>query len=279
LAYPPRPGASAQVSSAQATKRFKNDLDQLLKNLKASLAEAKATFFDELEAFEDQVKADAYDVATVTDLFDVLSAMMGSIGQDVRSVGDGTNAAATQALVALAAGGDLAGVLPDGFYPGDAGLVDKLDAAVRKAQDKTVAAVAKRLKKTRTLVEKHADVGLTVILTAPGSIRDTNRSEDGSLLLGNDVGFTCDCLIAVSDLGQVEDGVIFVGGTASPGLGGVSVSLSGPESGFDVSDVPTVDLMRWSVSFVGDGMAEGTYTTAATQGTNGPLATGSIGVR
>jgi hypothetical protein len=270
-------GASAQVTPGEASHQLKSDLAEELKDLKASLAEAKATFFDELGAFEALVKAGDYDVSAVADLFDNLTTMMGSIGAAVRSVGNGTSTAAGDALEALAGGGDLNGVFPDGFYPGDGGSVDVLRAKVRKEQDKVIAAVAKRMRKTLALVEKHANVGMTVSLAAPGSMRDLTWDENGGFFFSDESPITCDALIGVSDLGQAADGVIFVGGTANPNLGAVALESIGPEGNTTSGGVPALVVERWSTSI--SGLDEGVYAISATQGTGGPLATGSVGVR
>ncbi len=271
--------AAAQLTPQQAQQQFNGDLADALKNLKTSLASAKAMFFADLAAFETLVKSGGYDLAAVTALFEDLQTMMGSIGQAVRSTGNTASLSATDALSDLAAGGDLGGVFPAGFYPGDGGSVDVLRAATRKAQDKTIAAVAKRLKKTRALVEKQANVGMTVALAAPGSMRDIFWDEDGGFFYSNESPITCDALIGVSDLGAVADGVVYLGGTANPNLGDVSLELLGPESDSTSGGAPAVITERWSVSFTGDGLEEGVYAISATQGTGGSLATGSIGVR
>src|SRR5262245_12400392 len=128
----PAAGARAQDTPAEASKQLKQALAAEFKDLKADLAGHKATFFDALAAFEADVKAGNYDVPAVSTLFGALNEMMGSIGSRVRGAGNAAGSAATDALAALAAGGDLNGVFPDGFYPGDGGPVDVLRAKVRK---------------------------------------------------------------------------------------------------------------------------------------------------
>jgi len=269
--------ARAQDTSAAASKQLKKDLAAEFKDLKADLAEDKATFFDELAVFEAAVKQGNYDVAAVEALFDDLTTLMGAIGARVRGAGNSTGIVATNSLEALAAGGDLNGVFPDGFYPGDGGPVDVLRAKARKEQDKVIAAVAKRMQKTIALVEKEANVGMTVSLAAPGAMRDLTWDEVGGFFFSDESPITCDALIGVSDLAQLADGVIFVGGTANPNPGAVALEYMGPESATTSGGVPTGGQERWSTSI--SGLDEGVYAISATQGTGGPLATGSIGVR
>jgi hypothetical protein len=272
--------ATAQITEAEARKQFKAALADAQAELKASLAETKAVFIDELEIFEELVKQGNYDLPAVEDLFTDVQELMGNIGQAVRSVGNDISLAASDALGALANGADLDGLFPDDFYPGDGGAIDKLRAAVRKAQDKTIAAVLKRLKKTRKLTEQHAGVGLTVSLAAPADVRDLTWDEAGGFFFSNESALTCDTLIAVSELGVPTDGVLHLGGTANPNLDEVTVELLGPLTNTFSGGVPTSGAERWGVVFDDvTGVPEGVYAVSATQGTDGPLATGSIGVR
>ncbi len=272
--------AAAQLTEAQAQKQFKAALAESKADLKAALADAKATFFVELGDFEELVKQGGYTVAEAENLFTDVQELMGSIGQAVRSVGNDIGLSATDALAGLADGGDLAGVFPDDFYPGDGGAIDKLRADAHKAQDKTIAAVSKRLKKTRKLVEQHAGVGLTVSLAAPASVRDLTWDEEGGFFFSDESALTCDTLIAVSDLAVATDGVLHLGGTANPNLDAVTVELLGPLTDTFSGGVPTPSAERWGVVFDNvTGVPEGVYAVSATQGTDGPLATGSIGVR
>jgi hypothetical protein len=273
------PGAAAQLTAAQATKQFKKALAEALGDTKSKMNESKAEFLDALALFEAELKGGTYATDDAEALFDALQAFMGEVGNATRVSGNFMSIAATDALAGFADGAALFGIFPAGFYPGDGGPIDVYRAAVRKAQDKTIAAVAKRFAKTRKLAEKEADIGLTLALAAPGAIRDSYFDEAGAFSESDETPITVDALMAVSDLAQTTDGVLFVGGSASPSFGAVAVEVSGPDMVSDSGGVPTSVFHRWGLVIDGGGLVEGSYIAVATQGTGGPLATGSIGVR
>ena len=273
------PGAAAQLTAAQATKQLKGALAQALVDLKSTMNESKVELFDALATFEGELKAGTYTTDDAATLFDALQVFMGEVGHATRSSGNDMALAATDALAGFADGAMLLGIFPAGFYTGDGGPIDAYRAAVRKAQDKTIAAVVKRLAKTRKLAEKKANVGLTIALSAPGAMRDFSFDELGGGSESDETPITVDALMAVSDLAQTTDGMVFVGGSASPGLGAVAVELFGPDDVSGSGGVPTSVFHRWGLIVDGGGVIEGSYIAVATQGTGGPLATGQIGVR
>lgn len=275
------PAAAAQLTAAQALAQFKAGLADALGSTKASMAAAKSGFFVELAAFEAEVKAGTYDTADAAALHDALQVFMGGVGQATRAAGNAMGLAATDALANFSGGAALLGIYPKGLDPGDGGPIDTFRAAVRKAQDKTISAVIKRFGKTRKLAEKEAGIGLTIVLSAPGAVRDLSFDEISGFFISEESPITVDLLLAVSDLGTASDGIVFLGGTANQNLGALDVLLTGPSDFPDTTDVPTDVFERWSsvIDGGGAGIAEGVYICTATQGTGGSIATGSIGVR
>lgn len=275
------PAPAAQLTEAQAVKQFKSALAQELPEIKADMNEAKLVCFDAIAAFEAVLKDGTYTTGDATTLFDALQTLQGFVGAITRAAGNSISLAAGDALEGLANGGDLAGIYPKGFDPGDGGLIDVFRANVHKLQDKLIAAVQKRLAKTRKLAEKQLGLGLTVSLARPGAVRDLTFSETGGFFISEESPITVDLLLGVSELDALVDGVVYLGGTANPNLGVVDLLLTGPHEYTGSGGVPTSVQERWGATFddFGAGVLEGVYIARATQGTDGPIATGSIGVR
>jgi len=273
--------APAQLTEPQAEKALKSWMNDVLKDVRAGLKSEKAQVLVEVKIFEVEIKNDNYSIGVVEDLYHALQDFQEDVGTRVQLAGNEVSNVASQVLAGLAAGqGALDGIYPPGFYPGDGGTIDRFIAKVLEAQAKTVAAVARKLAKLPKLVERRANVGLTIALAPWASPHVFNWSENGGTGFFLALAPTIDTFVAASHLGTAGDGVVFVGGVGDIGAADVTVDLLGPEMP-SVSGITVSAADRWWVMIDdgGTGLAEGVYAARARHGTDPPNGVASIGVR
>jgi hypothetical protein len=272
--------ASAQLTESQAEKALNAEIREVLKAFQIGLKQEKAQVLLAAKIFEVEIKNDN-SLGVVESLYHGLQDFQEGVGSLVQQSGADAADAASQVLAARAFGqGPLDGIYPRGFYPGDGGVFDRFLAKVRAAHAKTIAAAVRKLGKLPELVERKANVGMTLALGPWAFPLVINWDENGTLGSLLALAPTIDTFVAVSQLGTAGDGVVFVGGAGDVGAAAVTVDLVGPESP-SVSGIMVSEGFRWwtMIDDGGTGLAEGVYAARARHGIDPPQGDLLIGVR
>jgi hypothetical protein len=277
------PAAQAQLAAAKASKQLKAELVSRARSNAKTMAGEKKAFLATLKGFEAEVKQGDYSPAKLEDLFDALQVTLDQLSRIVATAGNVVAAQASTRLGEHADGDKLAGHYPHGFAPGDGGPIQTYFRAVDGAADAVMGSLRKKLEATARLLEKKADVGLTVVMS---DLAIAPRAVYFDELVGyynaKQCGISADCVWAVSDLGAPEDGMLLASGLTNSNLGKVDVTVTTTTAGHAFEGHPVPDtLFRWSAIFDagGSGLPEGVHALTVTQGTGGPIESALVGIR
>ncbi len=181
----------------------------------------------------------------------------------MRQSGNDAGLVATPILTNFANGAALMGQFPKDFYYGTGGPMDTMLDKVFAAQHKAIAAVSKKLKSTRTVLEKSANVALTTVQRGtPAQPNAIWFNENTGGWTGSDGAMTLDTVWGVSDISVLGDGTLLVSGTFRSSTGNVDVSINGPElHTFTGTDSGTLYMNRWVAIFDNGGVGLAEETT------------------
>lgn len=276
-------GAVAQISESEANKQLKNGVSAEMKRDLASIKDAQKEFLGALKEFQSIVKGGGYSFALLQDLFFDYQDFADAITRDVRISGNDASLVAEPILSNFANGAALMGQFPKDFYYGTGGPIDTALDRVFAAQHKAISAVSKKLKSTRTVLEKSANVALTTVQRGtPAQPNAIWFDENTGAWTGSDGAMTLDTAWGVSDMSLAGDGTLLVGGSFRSFTGNVDVSINGPEShSFTGTDSGGAFTNRWVAIFDngGVGLAEGNYGVTAQKPAGGPNISVAIGIR
>ena len=275
--------AQAQLPAKQAEQQLKASIKQTLKTWQGSVDQAMAALSAQQAAFDSKLKSGLYNTANLdADLVYYLDQANGTI---MVATLDSAHSAETKAAGLLddVAGpnGDLHGVLPEGFQSGSGGELDALRTGMCQTLQKSYATLGKRLVKTAKLMEG-AGVHMNVRLAPPCMGHDAAVNQSAPQEFTSWPPLSVDTVLAASLQTVTGDGFLVVSGSADPAKGKVTVTLkseplvAGGAPVVKTFDVTLIVQYRWKLE-VPD-LAEGNWVISATQGTNAPLVTASIGM-
>ena len=275
--------AVAQISEKEASKQLKSGVTAEMKGDLARIKDAQKEFLGALKDFQSVVKGGGYSFNLLQDLFLDYQDFAAAVTGIVRSSGNDASLVATPILTSFANGAALMGQFPKDFYYGTGGPMDTMLDRVFAAQHKAIATVSKKLKSTRTVLEKSANVALTTVQRGtPAQPNAIWFDESGGSWSGSDGAMTLDTAWGVSDMSVLGDGTLLVSGSFRSSTGDVDVSINGPEfHTFTGTDSGTLYMNRWVAIFDngGIGLAEGNYGVAAQKPAGGPKISVAIGIR
>ncbi len=265
------PGAAGQDEKT-AQKALKLATKDALKALKGSLSAAQTVAFAQIKLFDNDLKNDSYNSASLTQLGDALNDFQTEVVDEVSDARLAVAQVKRDELVALFAADGGLGPYPDGFSYGDGGTLDGFARQIDKLLAKSLVVLTKKLGKSRKLAAK-AGIGFTFQLGTPTwTTWDSNTSTSGLV-----PGMTIDVALAASFLDSTNDATVVVSGTGGATLGAPEVSLVPAGGGVTLDDTPLLADARWISSFTS--VEEKSYRVRMQQGGTGGHVAANIGVR
>ena len=275
--------AVAQISESEANKNLKSGISVRMKTDLASIKAEQKAFLAVLKDFQSTVKGGGYSFALLQDLFFDYQDFLDGVTGVVRGSGHDAFFVGQPVLKSYANGAALMGQYPKDLYYGTGGPIDTALDKIFAAQQKAIAAVSKKLKPVRLLLEKNEGVYLTTVQRGtPAQPNALWFDENAAGWTSADGAMTLDTAWGVSDMSLAADGTLLVAGSFRNTTGDVDVSIEGPEShSFTGTGNGGAFLNRWVAIFDngGIGLAEGNYAVTAQKPSGGPYISMAIGIR
>ncbi len=260
---------SAQVDEVAVLAQFKADAKLVVSDLKAATVAPKAALIDAIAAAEDALEGGGDPATAGADLAAALQDFHVALRTALTASSTALDAAWLAALEALAAGGPLGGVYPDGLLSGDGGRLDDTRADIDKLLAKLAKSLNKRLDKAEQAAEK-VGVGLLAWLAPPAGLQPSTADE--TLVVSTFPPLAIGGLLSVSTLGASGDGRVWAVGTTNTPLDSVEVDVLTGLAALDTGTVVTPSLV-WLVELDGTGgdLPEGNLLVSATVSGTGAL--------
>jgi hypothetical protein len=259
-------------------KQAKKKLADATKNAKNQFASDLKDFCDLLMAILASAKSNDITVeAALDDALELANLAVALIHSDadsaVNEILDGLDVRAVEEF-----GITFVDELPLSVLPGGCGDFDKFESATHAAAQKALDMLLKKMKKFAkdlSAVDKAKGGGGVTILVPPPHLLYSGESE----VIGfgnpppppNPPKNLKKTWHASGRLSDNPTGQMSMGGTADPGAGDVTITITKPGGGTEQTTSPVDNKCRWKAKFTN--LPPGTYTAAITQGANGPVNT------
>jgi len=205
--------ATAQLTDKQAVAQVKAATKSELKTFKQAGADALKTLNTDLGEFDGMLTDSITTGVVIGNLQNRVLPFVVAVNTAFADAVKNVDGATSDALVALANGGSLAGVYPDDLYYGTGGALDDFRAALNKAAAKLHDSAAKRLAKTVTLAEKISNIAIVAELRLP-SLEQAEAVDQASVTFMGETA-RLDLVLTVSSLGTANDGLFFFAGSTA----------------------------------------------------------------
>lgn len=235
--------AVAQLTPKQATALLKKGTSNALKALKVSLKLDAAVFSIAIADLKDKADAGTFTLADFDAFCTEVDAFQRNVAGDAHAASQQVADAAVDAWGALPP--ELFTSLPEGFYLGDGGVLDKFRSDARKALGKTYASIRTKLGKLGDSLAKKADSRLVFRLEPPTDV-DAWICISQSVALENElIPLTVDTVLVVTT-GELTPTHVCMGGAADPADGAIEFGLDYGGGACPTFDMAVPSEGRWS---------------------------------
>lgn len=265
----------AQLDSKQASAQFKPLAKARVAEAKAQYAELQASALDAIEEYEKHLPMHGYVANNLVALFETLNTHVGAVSTvlfgSCKDLADDASA-----LLAQIDDEDVFfGTPPDAFAAGVGSTFDDTCARLASMAEKSQVTVFKRLSKTIKALDKQGVNLVVVRRPLPASNTAFAPRATGTVSIPQPMNMTLDLAFAFSRSSDDDDGIVCIGGQASPLLGDVFAG-----AGVEEESTTPGDDQRWSLSLgLLTGLAEGDTLITVGPFTGGMQDTGVIAIR
>lgn len=267
----------AQFDAKQAVKDFKAELKQLTKEHKATLKAEVVGVKAGLKAAGVPFKSGDAGVGDVTDVFELLRDFQSAVFVAHSDTNDAYVILSTL-LFGFEDDDATLELYPDGFAPGDGGLLDDYVADVQQRVEALYPSLRKRLDKLAKLAEKKSGLLVSYRLMPVAAMREASANPDLAAFVSA-LPVVIDTVIAVSDPDLPTSNRIYVSGTAQPNGSGATLTLSGPTE-IELTPAISGTTGRFEASFSAEGgLPRGNYVLRARSADDATSAVLAIGLR
>lgn len=265
---------AAAGPAAKATKLLEESAASALKGFKKETGLHRSLLFSTLNIVDAEVASGAGSVSSVEQIFDALIQFQVAVAEEIGETTTAYREGLRAAITVLGDAGLADDEWPKGFYFGDGGISDRLNADIAAALRKLYAKVDDRLRDSAALLKKKARLVLTLRLRPPAEYAEW------AFGIGGATGFlsmpmVIDVALGVSHLDLDHDGRLYLAGAGLDSDDVVRIGMvyyAATSIGSTFHDVPLASTHRWSL--VRTSLTEGRYVAyASDDGTTGGLAT------
>ena len=211
LASFPCTTAVAQSTPKQAIALLKSGTSTALKALKASLKLDATVFSIAIADLKDKADAGTFTLADFDDFCTDVDTFQRNVAGDAHAASEQVADATAEAWASVDP--EILAAMPEGFYLGDGGVLDKFRSDARKALDKTYAPIRTKLHKLGDSLTKKADTRLVFRLDPPSDIDAWIGVGPSGAAENVFVALTVDTVLVVT-LGEALPAHVCMGGAA-----------------------------------------------------------------
>jgi hypothetical protein len=222
LASFPSTPAVAQLTPKQAIAVLKTGTSNALKTLKASLKLDVTVFSIAIADLKDKADAGTFTLADFDAFCTDVDTFQRNVAGDAHAASKQVADAAGEAWASVPP--ELLTAMPEGFYLGDGGVLDKFRSDARKALDKTYASLRTKLRKVGDSLTKKADTRLVFRLDPPSDIDAWIGVGPSAAIENAFVPLTVDTVLVVTT-GEALPAHVCMGGAADSDNGVITFGL------------------------------------------------------